>query len=89
MTTRITITNEDNSNGDIHVVKSSGFSAPERATLFPGQSYEAWISTGHVLTVQETWPTAKPKPVPEEAPAEAAEVPADGTAVEQPAASAS
>lgn len=61
MTTRVTIKNEPNSNGDIHIVKSSGFGNPIRTTLNPGDpAYDEWISTGTILTVQETWPTVKP-----------------------------
>lgn len=62
MTTLLKLENGETSNGDIHVVVSSGFSAPTRETLLPGEKLEKWISTGHVVTIQETWPTSKKKP---------------------------
>lgn len=57
MTTKFTLKNAACSNGDIHLVKSAGFGTPTHSALSPGQSVDDWISTGHVLTVQETWPT--------------------------------
>jgi hypothetical protein len=60
MTTKITIENDKASNGDIHIIKSAGFSPPVLTTITPGEIYSQWVATGHVITLQETYPTTKP-----------------------------
>lgn len=56
MTSRVTIKNEDNSNGDLFVIQGE-----KRAVLLPGESVEYWVSTGSGIYVGETWPTLKGK----------------------------
>jgi hypothetical protein len=60
MTTKLTLENDKTSNGDVHLTIACGFGTPERVTLFPGDRTEKWISTGHAVLIQETWPTTKP-----------------------------
>lgn len=69
MTTRISIKNEDSSNGDVVVQGRciSWSSAELPATLFPGEAMDLWITTSTALFITETWPTQKPKedcPIP-------------------------
>lgn len=61
MTTKIIIENDETSNGDLHIATLCGFSPPSMVRLLPGETHTAWISTGHVLSVYETWPTSKLK----------------------------
>lgn len=55
MTSRVTIKNEENSNGDLFLIIGA-----ERVTLHPGASFEKWVSTGIGVYIGETWPTEKP-----------------------------
>lgn len=58
MTTKVKITNDERSNGDVII---NGVNTTEGrikdAALRPGESKELWITTGSMLTIHETWPT--------------------------------
>lgn len=66
MTTKLTFQNGETSNGDIHIDIVCG-SSLQQATIHPGEEHVAWVSTGHLIVVHETWPTVKPfvAPLPE------------------------
>lgn len=62
MTTRLEIINGATSNGDIHVqIKTGGpLGHIDHRTLTPGQKTGAWVSAGHAISIDETWPTNNP-----------------------------
>lgn len=69
MTTKITIVNDDSSNGDVIVAGASTWSpdgqyyTPKNPkVLFPGDSVQVGITDSSIVTITERWPTEKPKP---------------------------
>ncbi len=62
MTTKLIIKNAATSNGDINVrVKTGGpLGHVVATTLTPGKGLAEWISTGHDISIDETWPTNTP-----------------------------
>lgn len=72
MTTKITIVNDDSSNGDVVIIGASTWSADGNyfsprnpGVIFPGESAQIGITDASILTITERWPTQKPKPAPE------------------------
>lgn len=58
MTTLVTITNNEKSNGDVIIDGVSTCEGKLRGVaLRPGQTRDVWITTGSALIVTETWPT--------------------------------
>lgn len=55
MTSKVMITNDSTSNGDL-VVQRPG--APTEI-LLPGQDTTFWVSTSGAIFITETWPTKK------------------------------
>lgn len=61
MTTRVTIKNESESNGDLFL---KGFNTCEGkfdVSLLPGEEKSVWVTDHSVILVTETWPTNKVK----------------------------
>jgi hypothetical protein len=69
MTTKITITNDDSSNGDVIIAGASTWThdaTPKHPkVLFPGESAVVGITDSSIVTITERWPSEKPKPAPE------------------------
>jgi hypothetical protein len=60
MTTKITIRNEADSNGDVNYRGTCLSSGGPEGVLFPGSEITLWITTSSALFITETWPTKKP-----------------------------